>query len=63
MRIRLLCFSLNLLFALSASSQTYMGQIDSSILPKIGSAHYEPEYTLDQPVNPQMWALRLKEGG
>jgi len=55
MRIPLLCLSLNLLFAFSASSQSYKGQIDSSILPKIGSAHYEPEYTLDHSVNPQAW--------
>ena len=55
MRITLLCLSLQLLFAFSASSQIYKGQIDSSILPKIGSAHYEPEYTLDHSVNPGAW--------
>ncbi|MGN6800783.1 MAG: glycoside hydrolase domain-containing protein [Ginsengibacter sp.] len=55
MRISFLCLSLNLLCAFSASSQTYKGQIDSSILPKIGSAHYEPEYTLDQPVSSAIW--------
>jgi hypothetical protein len=55
MRIPILCLSLNLLFAFSVSSQSYKGQIDSSILPKIGSAHYEPEYTLDHSVNPEAW--------
>ena len=55
MRISFLCLSLNLLFAFTASSQTYKGQIDSSILPKIGPAHYEPEYTLDHAVNPEAW--------
>jgi hypothetical protein len=55
MRITVLCFSLNLLFAYNASSQIYKGRIDSSILPKIGSAHYEPEYTLDHSVNPEAW--------
>jgi hypothetical protein len=55
MRITLLCLSLNLLFAVGASSQRYQGQIDSSILPKIGTSHYEPEYTLDQPVDPEAW--------
>ena len=39
----------------SASAQPYKGQIDSSLLPKIGPSHYHPEYTLDVPVNPAAW--------
>jgi hypothetical protein len=55
MRIVLLCISLSVLFTFNASSQIYKGEIDSSILPKIGTAHYEPEYTLDLSVNPNAW--------
>ncbi|MGN6533207.1 MAG: alpha-galactosidase, partial [Ginsengibacter sp.] len=55
MRVTLLCISLNLLFAFNASSQIYRGQIDSSILPKSGSPHYEPDYILDHPVNAETW--------
>jgi hypothetical protein len=55
MRITFLFLSLNLLFAFGGFSQRYQGQIDSSFLPKIGTSHYEPEYTLDQPVHPEAW--------
>ena len=55
MRIVLLFISLSVLFTFNASSQVYKGEIDSSILPKIGTAHYEPEYTRDLSVNPNAW--------
>src|SRR6476620_7463455 len=47
-------FSL-LLCTLVASSQVYKGQIDSTIMPATGPAHYIPEYDYDSCVNPQAW--------
>jgi hypothetical protein len=55
MGIILLCISLILFFPFNASSQRYKAEIDSSILPKIRTAHCEPEYTLDHSVNPEAW--------
>src|ERR1017187_4105541 len=44
-----------LLFVGAALAQVHNGLIDSSILPKTGSSHYEPEYTLDASVNAAAW--------
>ena len=38
-----------------ASAQLQKGRIDSLLLPGIGPAHYEPEYTLDIPANAAAW--------
>jgi hypothetical protein len=44
-----------------ASAQVYKGMIDSLNLPKIGPSHYEPEYDIDVPVNPEAW-IKEKPG-
>ncbi|MCW3117897.1 MAG: hypothetical protein JWM28_1979, partial [Chitinophagaceae bacterium] len=36
-------------------SQSYRGQVDSSLLPQKGSAHYIPEYTFDVATDPGAW--------
>jgi len=36
-------------------AQTYEGEIDSALLPKVSTAHYEPEYTLDVSKHPERW--------
>src|SRR3954465_11942566 len=46
-------FLLSTLVALS--QQVYKGQIDSTILPATGPAHYIPEYDYDVCANPQAW--------
>jgi hypothetical protein len=45
----------NLLCTLIAVAQIYKGQIDSTVLPSTGPAHYIPEYDDDVCVNPQAW--------
>ncbi len=45
----------NLLCTLAAVAQVYKGQIDSTILPSTGPAHYIPEYDDDVCTNPQAW--------
>ena len=36
-------------------SQSYKGQVDSTLLPKKGPSHYQPEYDIDVSVNPEAW--------
>lgn len=36
-------------------AQTFQGEVDSALLPKVSSAHYEPEYTLDVSKHPERW--------
>jgi hypothetical protein len=43
------------LFADLVSAQVYKGLIDSTDLPKTGSSHYQQEYDIDVPVNPEAW--------
>jgi hypothetical protein len=48
-------FSLLSFFQLPAFAQGRPGEIDSSLLP-VQYSHYQPEYTLDAPVNKQAWS-------
>ena len=48
--------SVNFLLSCIAFSQSFKGQIDSALLPKISSSHYISEYTLDAPVNAAAWS-------
>jgi len=50
-----LCLLLNILFGSIAFPQVYKGQVDSSLLPKIGTSHYVAEYTLDRTVDAAAW--------
>src|SRR5882762_1962050 len=53
-------FSLLSFFQLQDFAQGRPGEIDSSLLP-VQYSHYQPEYTLDAPVNKQAW-LDQKSG-
>ncbi len=55
MRKTIACLFIIVLLTGMVSAQVHEGLIDSSVLPKTGSSHYEPEYTLDAPLNPAAW--------
>jgi len=59
-RIGAIACLLHLLQAPAAFAQRTPGEVDSSLLPA-QYAHYQPEYTLDAPVNKQAW-LDQKSG-
>ncbi len=51
----------NFLFVSVVLSQKYKGEIDSTKLPSIAPAHYQPEYDLDQSSDPEVW-MKEKPG-
>jgi Domain of unknown function (DUF4091)/Family of unknown function (DUF6067) len=55
MRKTIACLFISFLVVQMTSAQVHKGLVDSTILPKTGSAHYEPEYTLDVPANAASW--------
>src|SRR4051812_5850980 len=55
MKRTIACICFNLLCILVAVAQGYKGQIDSTVLPLTGPAHYIPEYDNDVCINPQTW--------
>lgn len=54
---RAVVFSLFMLFRAPAFAQGTQGQVDASNLPG-QYAHYQPEYTLDAPVDKQAWVVQ-----
>lgn len=52
----MIVLSITLLSVIKIVAQQYKGEIDSTLLPNIGDAHYQPEYTLDKPLNAAAWA-------
>jgi len=55
MKKAILPFLGGMLFMTTSFAQTLFGKIDPALLPKVAGAHYEPEFTLDMPVNPAAW--------
>jgi len=56
-----LLFLIFAFFVMTVSAQSFLGRIDSALMPRGAGAHYEPEYTLDTIVNPAAWTK--SEGG
>lgn len=55
MRRIIVLIIINFLLVVGISAQQYKGEIDSALLPKIGDAHYQSEYTIDKPVDAKAW--------
>lgn len=56
MKNKIACLVIHLFLTVFAIAQQFKAEIDSALLPKSSSPHYEPEYTLDVPADANAWA-------
>lgn len=61
MNKKVICLAMSWFFTAIVFAQSFKGEIDTALLLYISKAHYQPEYTIDKPVDANAWQ-KVKAG-